>query len=130
MAKKSSDANIEITSQQLLNELIEIKDRVGALENVAGIANQDILIKFFNDVLSSDKRRQIMAACGEPQTRKMLVEKFDFKSPQALDHHLRPLREGLIHETHTDGETHFEWSLLFKRIPKAKRDAILNIKKK
>src|SRR5437870_4867749 len=105
---KARSANVEVTSQQLLNELIEIKDRVGALENVAGIANQDILVQYFGSVLSTDQRRRIMAACAEPQTRDQLVAKLNFNSPQALNHHLNPLREGLIHETHSDGATLFE----------------------
>lgn len=122
---KPGTANVEVTSQQLLNELTEIKDRVGALENVAGIANQEILIKYFGDVLSNDQRRRIMAACQEPQTKNQLVAKLKFNSQQALNNHLNPLREGLIHETHVDGATLFEWSLLFKRIQKKEREKLL-----
>lgn len=122
---KSGSANVEVTSQQLLNELIEIKDRVGALENVAGIANQEILVKYFGGVLNTDQRRKIMAACETPQTRDQLIAKFNFNSPQALKFHLNPLREGLIHETHSDGITFFEWSLLFKRLPKKEKEKLL-----
>src|SRR5258708_1756742 len=118
---KNPDAFVEVTSQQLLDELREIKDRVGALENVAGIANQEILLKYFGEVLNTPQRREIMAACQEPQTRDALIKKFRFNSPQALHHHLKPLREGLIHETHVDGVGMFEWSLLFKRLPQKKR---------
>ena len=126
----SRDGNIEVTSQELRNELIEIKDRVGALENVAGIAHQDVLVKYFAEVLDTEQRRQIMSACSEPQTRKNLAAKFKFKSMPALDYHLKPLREGLIHESHSEeGEALFEWSLLFKRLPKKKRDEILEIAK-
>lgn len=125
MAKKNDAPNIEVTSQQLLNELIEIKDRVGALENVAGIANQEILVKYFSEVLNTPQRRQIMAACREPQTRVQLVKQFKFNSPQALHHHLKPLREGLIHETHSNGVALYEWSLLFKRLPQRKREGLL-----
>lgn len=129
MAEKTHASSVEVTSQQLLDELIEIKDRVGALENVAGIANQDILVKYFADVLNTPQRRQIMSACREPQTRDQLIERFGFNSPQALNHHLKPLREGLIHEVHVDGVSQLEWSLLFKRLPKKKRDAILEEEK-
>ena len=118
-------ANIEVTSQQLLNELIEIKDRVGALENVAGIVNQEALFKYFGEMLNTPQRRQIVAACCEPQTREQLISKFKFNSPQALNHHLIPLREGLIHETHSDGVAFYEWSLLFKRLQKKKRESLL-----
>jgi hypothetical protein len=122
---KPGTANVEVTSQQLLNELTEIKDRVGALENVAGIANQEILIKYFGDVLKDDHRRGIMAACREPQTKDQLVAKLKFNSQPALNYHLNPLREGLIHETHVNGVTLFEWSLLFKRIQKKEREKLL-----
>ena len=124
----ANGAELEITSKQLLNELSEIKDRVGALENVAGLAHQDILVKYFAEELQTVQRRQIMAACCEPQTRKQLMDKGGFNSIQALDYHLKPLREGLIHEAHSNGETLFEWSLLFKRLPKKKRDVLLKEK--
>lgn len=127
--KKTEAAEIEVTSQQLLDELREIKDRVGALENVAGIANQEILVKYFGEVLNTPQRRQIMAACAEPQTRDELISKFKFNSPQALNHHLKPLREGLVHETHSDGVAYFEWSLLFKRLQQKKREELLATKK-
>jgi hypothetical protein len=122
---KPNEIEVEVTSQQLLNELIEIKDRVGALENVAGIANQEILIKYFREVLNTPQRRQIMAACREPIARDQLISRFGFNSPQALNHHLRPLREGLIHEAHSNGVSLFEWSLLFKRLPQKKTAALL-----
>src|SRR5580704_15428726 len=89
--KKSS---VEVSSQQLLNELIEIKDRVGALENVAGIANREALVSFFRDVLNTPQKRKIMAACESPQTRADL-QKLGFNSIPALEYHLKPLREGL-----------------------------------
>ena len=125
LIKKPTITEVEITSQQLLNELSEIKDRVGALENVAGIANQDILLRYFGEVLNTPQRRQIMLACREPRSRTDLVKLCGFNSPQALNHHLAPLREGLIHETHVGGVGHFEWSLLFKRLPQKKRERLL-----
>jgi hypothetical protein len=125
---KKEDSRVEVTSQQLLDELREIKDRVGALENVAGIANEAILVKYFGEVLNTPQRRQIMAACAEPQTRDELITQFKFNSPQALNHHLKPLREGLVHETHSEGVALFEWSLLFKRLPKRRKDELLGSK--
>lgn len=128
-ATKAENANIEVTSQQLLDELKEIKDRVGALENVAGIVNQEALIKYFGEVLTTPQRRQILSACRDPQSREQLMSTFNFKSVQALGYHLQPLREGLIHETHSNGVALFEWSLLFKRLPTKKREALLAQKK-
>ncbi len=127
MAKGRHDANIEVTSQQLLDELREIKDRVGALENVAGIANQEALQKYFWSVLSTDERRRIMDALRTPLTKKEIQERLGKNSRQAVDHHLNPLREGLVHSVHRDGVERFEWSLLFKRMPKRKRQEMLVI---
>lgn len=125
MAKTDAQANIEVTSQQLLDELTEIKDRVGALENVAGIAHQDILAAYFKSVLSNDERRSIMNALRDPLTKKELQTRFDYRSRQALEYHLNPLREGLIHIKHEGGAEKFEWSLLFKRLPKKKREDLV-----
>ncbi len=125
MGNGRSDANIEVTSQQLLDELREIKDRVGALENVAGIANQDVLEKFFREELSTDARRAIMDALREPSSKAELQSRLNYNSPQALDYHLTPLRESLVHSTHQDGVERFEWSLLFKRMQKRKIEDML-----
>jgi hypothetical protein len=119
------EGTIEVSSQQLLDELIEIKDRVGALENVASLANQEVLIKFFKEALSTDIRKKIMRCCEEPKTREQLMTECGFNSKQALHNHLKFLREGLVHEAHIEGVAHFEWSLLFKRVPKSKRDALI-----
>ena len=62
----------------------------------------------------------------EPRTRTYLRTKFDFKSDQALNHHLKPLREAdLLRQRVEDGTTVFEWSNLFRRLPKSTIRAIL-----
>ena len=55
------------------------------------------------------------------------MAKFGFKSGPALDHHLKPLREAdLIQQRFDDNGTQtFEWSNLFKRLPKKTLRAIL-----
>jgi DNA-binding transcriptional ArsR family regulator len=51
-----------------------------------------------------------------------------YESIQALDHHLRPLREAdLIHQrADGQGKPTFEWSKLFKSLPKSTQRAILD----
>jgi hypothetical protein len=124
--KAKPNANVEVTSTQLLSELQEIKDRVGALENVAGIANQPALEKYFREVLSTPQRKSLMATMQTPKTKLELQQECDHKSGPALKYHLDPLREGLVHVKHDeDGVERFEWSLLFKRMPKKIRLALI-----
>jgi DNA-binding transcriptional ArsR family regulator len=68
-----------------------------------------------------------MKECGEPRTRSHLKSNFQFKSVQALDHHLKPLREAdlLRQKVEDDGTLTFEWSNLFRRLPKSTIRAIL-----
>lgn len=127
MGKSGEQANIEVTSQQLLDELREIKDRVGALENVSGIAHQGILATYFAEVLATDQRRALMNALREPRSKKELQKQFGHKHEQGLNYHLNPLREGLVQSVHEGGVEKFEWSLLFKRLQKKKRDELLGV---
>ncbi len=111
---------LEISSDQLRAELIEIKERVGALETIASISNIAVLEKYVTTYLTTDKGRQIMKQCEQPRTRDYLKSTFGFASTQALDHHLNPLREAdLLHQRFDDnGLQTFEWSKLFKGLPK------------
>ena len=125
-AKKTD--RIEISSDQLKAELIEIKERVGALETIASISNRQVVEAYVREHLRTDKGKEIMKECEEPRTRAYLIAKFGFKSAPALDHHLTPLREDdLLHTRfHEDGPQTFEWSNLFKRLPKATIKKILS----
>src|ERR1700730_18505922 len=84
---------VEVSSDQLKAELIEIKERVGALETIASISNRQVVEAYVREHLKTDKGKQIMMECAEPRTREQLISKFDFKSAAALDYHLTPLRE-------------------------------------
>ncbi len=111
---------VEVSSEQLKAELIEIKERVGALETIASISNRQVVETYVREHLQTDRAKEIMRACEEPRTRAYLIVKFGFKSAAALDHHLTPLREDdLLHTRFDDDGTQtFEWSNLFKRLPK------------
>lgn len=121
---------LEISSDQLKAELIEIKERVGALETIASISNRKQVEEYVRAHLRSDKARLIMKACEEPRTREYLISKLGFAGPQALDYHLTPLRrDDLIQQRFDDeGSTQaFEWSKLFKGLPRGTRDQVLDV---
>ncbi|MBC7785157.1 MAG: hypothetical protein H7144_15080 [Burkholderiales bacterium] len=115
-----SNPRVEISSDQLKNELTEIKDRVGALETIATISNRAVVEEFVKGHLTNEKGQQIMKLCQEPRTREYLMAQLKFANPQALDYHLKPLRENdlLRQNFDDDGVQTFEWSNLFKRLPK------------
>ena len=88
--------------------------------------------KFVRESIPGEKARQILKECEEPRTREYLVAKFGFANSQALDHHLNPLREAdlIRHHFDDDGKQMFEWSNLFRRLPKTTLSKILNPSKK
>src|SRR5437764_770319 len=111
---------LEVSSAQLQAELIEIKERVGALETIASISNKDVVEKFVRDHVTTEKARQILKECEEPRTREHLISKFGFASAPALEYHLNPLREANLIRQHFDEKRKqtFEWSDLVRRLPK------------
>jgi hypothetical protein len=118
---------IEVESQSIQDELIAIKDRLSAIETIASISNASVVRQFVEAHLVTDKARAIMKECeDEPRTRAHLKEKFAFQNYQGLDYHLKPLREAdLLRPRTENGTTTFEWSNLFRRLPKSTIKAIL-----
>lgn len=111
---------VEISSDQLKSELIEIKERLSALETIASVSNRTEVETYVRSCLNTAKGKLIMKECEEPRTKKYLISKLGFASAQALDHHLSPLRRDDLIQQHVDddeGTTTFEWSNLFKRLP-------------
>jgi hypothetical protein len=62
-----------------------------------------------------------------PRTKEQLKTALNCNSVPALDNHLKPLREAdLIHQrTNDEGLLTFEWSKLFKSVPKSSRSLVL-----
>lgn len=129
--KKGSSVSkdrLEVGSDQLKAELTEIKERVGALETIASISNKKVVEDYVRSEVKSEKGRLILRECEEPRTREYLMKQFGFQSAQALDYHLTPLRQAdLIRQRFDDdGATQtFEWSNLFRRLPRKTLKAIL-----
>jgi DNA-binding transcriptional ArsR family regulator len=124
---KAKNDGLEITSDQLTAELIEIKERIGSLETITSLANSKYVEEQARKYITTPQRKAIMKLCEEPHTREQLRKELGHESVQALDHHLRPLREAdLIHQrTYADGKPTFEWSKLFRSLPKTTKRTIL-----
>jgi hypothetical protein len=118
---------LEIKSGSIEAELIEIKERLGSLETIAGLANSREVLDHARKHLTSEQRFGIMTLCETPQTKEQLKTALKYNSTPALDNHLKPLREAdLIHQrTNDEGLLTFEWSKLFKSVPKSSRSSVL-----
>lgn len=125
--KRPKKDSMEVSSQPLQDELIAIKDRLSAIETIESISNAPVVKKYVEEHLTTAKAKDIMKECDEPRTRTHLMAKFGFKSGQALDYHLKPLREAnLLREAVQEDRTIvFEWSNLFRRLPKSTLRTIL-----
>jgi hypothetical protein len=127
MTSRKQNDKLEVSSAQITNQLIEIKDRLGALETIASLANRKEVEAYVQEALKTHQAKRIMAFCEQPRTKEALRALMDLNSIPALDNHLKPLRtdDVLKQEINEDGLITFEWSNLFKRLPKRDRDRIL-----
>jgi hypothetical protein len=125
--KRPPKDSVEVSSQSLKDELVAIKDRLNAIETIQSISNASVVRKYVEEHLTTAKAKEIMRECVEPRTRSYLKTKFSFGSFQALDYHLKPLREDdlLREKVEGDGTIVFEWSNLFRRLPRSAIKAIL-----
>ena len=125
--KQKNKDSIEVSSDPLKAELVAIKDRLSAIETIQSISNAAAVKKYIEDEKLSAKSKEILKECEEPRTRGHLREKFKFNSDQALYHHLKPLLEAdlLRQKIQEDRTLLYEWSNLFRRLPKATIKSIL-----
>lgn len=125
--KRPKKDAVEVSSRPMQDELVAIKDRLSAIETIQSISNAPVVKQYVQEHLKTKDAKKIMKECEEPKTRSHLQTSFGFKSKQALDHHLKPLREAdLIREkVEDDGTIVFEWSNLFRRLPKSTIRSIL-----
>lgn len=120
---------IEVSSQSLQAELVAIKDRLNAIETIQSVSNAETVKKYVYEHLRTRDAKLIMRECEEPKTRSQLQSMFSYRSKQALDHHLKPLRESdlLRQNVEEDGTILFGWSNLFRGLPKSTKKSILAI---
>ena len=125
LKKKDS---IEVTSDPLKIELVAIKDRLSAIETIQSISNAPAVRKYIEEEKLTGKGKAILKECEEPRTRSHLRSTFQLNSDQALNHHLKPLLEAdlLRQKVDADKTIVFEWSNLFRRLPKSTIKSILD----
>lgn len=125
--KRAKKDRLEVSSQPIQDELSAIKDRLNAIETIQSISNAAVVKKYVQEHLATKDAKKIMAECSIPRTKTYLRDKFGYNSNQALDHHLKPLREAdLLRQTvEEDGTILFGWSNLFRRMPKTAIKSIL-----
>lgn len=129
MSAKVTKKKLEISSDQLKAELIEIKERIGSLETIATISNRSVVEQHVRSHLKNAQAKQIMKECSEPRTREHLMVKLKYKTPQALDYHLSPLRDNNLIHQHFDEDGSiqtFECSKLFRQLSKKTQKEILD----
>jgi hypothetical protein len=126
--KRSKKDAVEVSSQPIQDELSAIKDRLSAIETIQSISNASVVKTYVKEHLKTKDAQRIMIECEEPRTSSHLQTKFNYRSKQALDYHLKPLRDAdLIREKVEAGRTVvFEWSNLFRRLPKSTIKSILD----
>lgn len=125
--RRTKTDSVEVSSQSLQDELVAIKDRLNAIETIQAISNRSEVKKYVEEHLNTKDAKKIMKECETPRTRSHLQSHFNFKSGPALDYHLKPLREAdlLRQKIEEDDTVVFEWSNLFRRLPKSTIRAIL-----
>jgi hypothetical protein len=119
--------SIEVTSDPLQAELVAIKDRLSAIETIQSISNAPAVKKYVEEERLTGKGKAILKECEEPRTRSHLRSIFQLNSDQALNHHLKPLLEAdlLRQRVNEDKTIVFEWSNLFRRLPRSTINSIL-----
>lgn len=119
---------LEISSEQLHSDLMEIKERIAALETIASLSNHTVVEKYVKECITTETTKKIIAACEQSRTKEELRILVNLASIQALDHHLKPIREYdlLQQEVNHSGKLTFRWSNLFARLPKRTRESLLS----
>ncbi|HYD17751.1 MAG TPA: hypothetical protein VEF76_04650 [Patescibacteria group bacterium] len=125
MPKKTE--SLEVSSDQIHTDLVEIKERLAALETISSLANRSTVEGWVRECLNTDNLKKIVAACEHPKTKDELRAELGLTTTQALDHHLKTVRsyDLLQQETNEAGKMTFRWSNLFARLPKRTRDVLL-----
>lgn len=119
--------SVQVSSDQMDGRLARIEDRLTGVEAILAHANRKDVEDLVSDGIGgSALRKRLLKLCETPQTIPTLVAALELKSSQALNYHLRPLRDNsLLQHASTQPEVTYEWSSLLRRLPKAVREKLL-----
>lgn len=118
---------IEVSSDPIQGELIEIKDRLDGIEALQAHVHRDEIEALIRKaVRESPQKKQLLRLCESPQTISELQVALGLNSSQAVNKHLAPLKHnGLLYHYSTLPPVSYVWSPLLSRLNKAVRDKIL-----
>ena len=125
--KRPAKTGLEVSSQELKEELVAIKERLDAIETIESVSNAPVVKKYVEDHLTTNLAKDILRECKVPRTKSYLVSKLQLKNSQALDYHLTPLRVAVLlrESIQADRTIVFEWSNLLRGLPNSTIKAIL-----
>jgi len=118
---------IEVNSDTLKGELIEIKDRLDGIEALQAHVHRNEIEELVRKAVGdSFQRRRLLQLCETPKTISELQSSLNLNSPQAVNKHLAPLKHnGLLYHASTVTPVSYVWSPLLSRLNKAVRDELL-----
>ncbi len=118
---------IEVSSDPLEGQLIEIKDRLDGIEALQAHVHRDEIEALVRKAVGeSAQKKELLRLCETPHTISALQNALALNSPQAVNKHLAPLKDnGLLHHHSTAAPVSYVWSPLIRRLNKAVRDQLL-----
>jgi hypothetical protein len=119
--------SVQVSSDQIDGRLATIEDRLAGVEAILAHANRkDVEELVASAIGGSAQRKRLLQLCETPRSIPELVAELKLNSGQALNNHLRPLRDNsLLQHASTQPEVTYEWSSLLRRLPKAVREKLL-----
>lgn len=120
MTKKNSEVTVAVSSIQIGAELQEIKERLSTIESIMVFSSGTKIEEMVKAGIKSTKySREILKACIEPRDREYLQKILGLNNNQALDPHLRKLRDehGLLEQLSIEGKMHYILSRIIRKLP-------------
>jgi DNA-binding transcriptional ArsR family regulator len=126
-ARATKPQAIQVDSDPIKGELIEIKDRLDGIEALQAHVHRDQIEALVRKAVGdSFHRKNLLRLCETPMTIADLQKSLNLNSPQAVNKHLAPLKHnGLLYHHSTVVPVSYVWSPLLSRLNKAVRDELL-----
>lgn len=126
MQSSNKGKNLEINSDQIAGELIQIKDRIDSVEAILAHANRKTIIELVNSAIDKyPQSKQLLEFCEEPRTLDEMQAELELKSHPAVHKHLGRLKDnGLLQHESTTSPVSYKWSAILRRLNKQDREKL------
>lgn len=123
-SKKGKD--LEVSSDQIAGELIQIKDRIDSVEAILAHANRKTILDLVSAAIGKyPQSKQLLEFCEEPRTLDEMQAKLELKSHPAVHKHLVRLKDnGLLQHESTTPPVSYKWSAILRRLNKQDREKL------